>query len=93
MKRKVTRRKPLKGSVNNLPDWSQYRSPTLPPCSNGFGNSDTSSKSMFAALHKEPEHVRVEITRKSKQVAPVCNKGAYMYIGEFDDVTAIGRKK
>jgi hypothetical protein len=25
--------------------------------------------------------------------APVCNKGAYMYIGASDDLTAIGRKK
>jgi len=47
---------------------------------------------MFAVLHKEPEHVRTEIERKSKQVAPVCNKGAYMYIGQFEDVTTLGRK-
>ena len=92
MKRKVTRRKAIRGSTRNLPDWGDYRKPDLPPCGNGFGNSDTSSKSMFAVLHKEPEHVRTEIERKSKQVAPLCNKGAYMYIGQFEDVTTLGRK-
>ena len=92
MKRKTTtRRKPLRGSSANLPDWSSYRKPDLPSCSNSFvGN--TAPKSMFSELHKESEEVQEAIMRKASQVAPVCNKGAYMFIGESDDITALGRK-
>lgn len=88
----TTRRKPLRGSSANLPDWSGYRKPDLPPCSNSFAGS-TAPKSMFSELHKESEEVKEAIMRKATQVAPICNKGAYMFIGASDDLTALGRKK
>ena len=88
----VTRRKPLRGSSANLPDWSGYRKPNLPPCSNSFVGS-TAPKSMFSELHAESDEVREEIMRKATQVAPICNKGAYMFIGKSDDITSLGRKK
>ena len=35
-KRKYVRRKKIRGSWANLPDFSDYRDPVLPDCSNGF---------------------------------------------------------
>jgi hypothetical protein len=50
-------------------------------------------ETLLKAMLSEPKHVRAEIERKLMSSAPVCNKGAYMYIGASDDLTAIGRKK
>lgn len=92
-KRKYVRRKKIRGSWANLPDFSDYRAPDLPECSNGFGNGQIPNKSVMLNLHKESTAVQEQIKLKAKQMAPICNKGAYMYIGASDDVTALGRKK
>jgi len=92
-KRKYVRRKKIRGSWANLPDFSDYRDPVLPACSNGFGNGQTPDKSVMRNLHKESLAIQEKIKQKATQMAPVCNEGAYMYIGESDDITALGRKK
>lgn len=92
MKAKTTRRKPLRGSSYNMPDWSGYRKPDLPSCSNNLSGS-TAPTGMLSKIHEEPPEVRAEIERKCTRTAPLYSKGAYQYIGESDDLTSIGRKK
>jgi hypothetical protein len=92
MKAKTTRRKPLRGSARNLPDWSDYRKPNLPPCSNNLSGS-TAPTGMLSKIHEESEEVRAEIERKFSRTAPLYSKGAYQYIGDSEDLTSIGRKK
>lgn len=91
--KKVTRRKPLRGSAYNLPDLSTIRKPNLPPLSNGFGNGLTTDNSILTHMHKESPEVQAEIERKRTRTAPLYSKGAYQYIGDSDDPTSIGRKK
>lgn len=91
--KKVTRRKPLRGSAYNLPDLSTIRKPNLPPLGNGFGNGLTSDNSMLTHMHKESQEVQDEIERKRTRTAPLYNKGAYQYIGDGDDLTKIIGKK
>lgn len=38
------------------------------------------------------QRAQEEIARKRKQVAPICNKGAYQYITNPDDWKTVGRK-
>jgi hypothetical protein len=54
MKAKTTRRKPLRGSARNLPDWSDYRKPNLPPCSNNLYGS-TAPTGMLSKIHEESD--------------------------------------
>lgn len=91
--KRAPRRKPLKGSSRNLPDFSDYRKPNLPPCGNGFGNGLTTNNSIMANLHKEKEETVAEIERKATRTAPLWNKGGYQYIGDSVDLDSIGRKK
>jgi hypothetical protein len=90
---RVKARKPLRGRSWNLPE-TFVPDANLPPTSDLAGvvfvpEKETLLKSMLV----EKKTVRAEIERKLLSSAPVCNKGAYMYIGASDDLTAIGRKK
>lgn len=88
-----TRRKPLRGRSWNMPE-PFVPSADLPPTSDITTVTHVQEKeSLLKAMLSEPKHVRAEIERKLMSSAPVCNKGAYMYIGASDDLTAIGRKK
>lgn len=88
-----TRRKPLRGKSWNMPE-RFIPDASLPPTSDLVGVVCVQEKeSLLIAMHNETNSVRAEIQRKLRSSAPICNKGAYMYIGASDDLTAIGRKK
>lgn len=88
-----TRRKKLRGRSWNLPE-RYVPDATIPPTSDLAGVVHVQEKeSLLKAMLSESTNVRAEIERKLLSSAPVCNKGAYMYIGASDDLTAIGRKK
>ena len=87
------RRKRLKGKSWNMPE-RFVPDAALPPTSDLVGVVCVQEKeSLLKAMLSESKSVRAEIERKLLSSAPVCNKGAYMYIGASDDLTAIGRKK
>lgn len=87
----TTRRKKLRGRSWNAP--SRFISdPAIPPTSDRVDYVQE-KETLHKAILKENKTVRAEIERKLKSSAPMCNKGAYMYIGASDDLTAIGRKK
>lgn len=86
-----TKRKPLRGKSYNLPD-RYVPNPGVPELSNTVDYVQE-KESLLKAMLSEDKHVRAEIERKLMSSAPICNKGAYMYIGASDDLTAIGRKK
>ena len=90
-KKRAPRRKTLRGRSYNLPDFSWMRDPELPECSNNMVY--TPNKNFFDQTRNESKRVQQEIDHKLKSSAPVCNKGAYMYIGASTDLTAVGRKK
>ena len=93
MKKTVTRRRPLRGSKYNLPE-RFIPDPGLPPTSDITNVTHVQEKeTLLKAMLSENKYVRAEIERKLQSSAPICNKGAYMYIGASDDLTAIGRKK
>jgi hypothetical protein len=92
IKKKVTRRKPLKGKAYNLPDFSWMREPDLPPTSDVIVYTQE-RKNIVDVVPTEPKHIQMEMVRKMNSIAPICNKGAYQYIGASDDMTALGRKK
>lgn len=88
-----TRRKPLRGKSWNMPE-RFIPDASLPPTSDLAGVVCVQEKeSLLKAMLNESKSVRAEIERKLLSSAPVCNKGAYMYIGASDDLTALGRKK
>jgi len=88
-----TKRKPLRGKSYNMPE-RFVPDANLPPTSDLAGVVCVQEKeSLLKAMLNEPKHVRAEIERKLQSSAPICNKGAYMYIGASDDITALGRKK
>jgi hypothetical protein len=86
-----TKRKPLRGKSYNMPE-RYVPNADVPPMSNTVDYVQE-KESLLKAMLSENKHVRAEIERKLKSSAPICNKGAYMYIGASDDLTAIGRKK
>jgi hypothetical protein len=45
------------------------------------GGGGTPNRSLMSRLHLEPEHVRREIERKARSVAPLYNKGGLQYDG------------
>jgi len=85
------RRKRLRGRSWNMPE-RYVPNELVPPTSNKI-DYVPEKKSLLEAMLSEDGNVRQEIERKLLSSAPVCNKGAYMYIGASDDLTAIGRKK
>ena len=86
-----TKRKPLRGKSWNLPE-RYVPNAGVPELSNTVDYVQE-KESLLKAMLSEDKHVRAEIERKLMSSAPICNKGAYMYIGASDDLTAIGRKK
>ena len=86
-----TKRKPLRGKSYNAPE-RFIPDPNVPPTSDKVDYVQE-KESLLKAMLSENKHVRAEIERKLQSSAPICNKGAYMYIGASDDLTAIGRKK
>jgi len=86
-----TRRKPLRGRSWNMPE-RFVPSAELPPTSDRVDYVQD-RKALIDAIRDDSKHVQAEIARKFMSSAPICNKGAYMYIGASDDLTAIGRKK
>ena len=91
-KPRATRRKPLRGKAYNLPDFSWMREPDLPPTSDVIVYTQQ-RKNIVDVVPTEAKHVQMEMLHKMSSIAPICNKGAYQYIGASDDMTAIGRKK
>lgn len=90
---RAVRRKPLRGRSWNAPE-RFVPDAALPSTSDITTVTHVQEKeTLLKAILSESKHVRAEIERKLKSSAPVCNKGAYMYIGASDDLTAIGRKK
>jgi hypothetical protein len=52
-----------------------------PPDMRTAGGGGTADRSLMSRLHEEPEHVRREIERKARSVAPLYNKGGLQYDG------------
>jgi len=75
-----------------LPDFSWMREPDLPPTSDSVVYT-ASRPSIVDIVPDEPRLVQQEMLHKMSCIAPICNKGAYQYIGASDDPTALGRKK
>lgn len=88
--KKTTKRPRLRGKYN-LPE-RYVPNADVPPMSNTVDYVQE-KESLLKAMLSEDKHVRAEIERKLMSSAPICNKGAYMYIGKSDDLTALGRKK
>jgi hypothetical protein len=86
-----TKRKPLRGKSWNAPE-RYVPNPGVPELSNKVDYVQE-KETLLKAMLSESKLVRAEIERKLQSSAPICNKGAYMYIGASDDLTAIGRKK
>ena len=86
-----TKRKPLRGKSWNMPE-RFVPDAALPPTSDKCDYVQE-KETLLKAMLSESKLVRAEIERKLQSSAPICNKGAYMYIGASDDLTAIGRKK
>lgn len=91
MKAGRTKRKPLRGKSWNMPE-RFIPDVNIPPTSDKCDYVQE-KETLLKAMLSERKSVREEIERKLMSSAPVCNKGAYMYIGASDDLTAIGRKK
>ncbi|NDD82980.1 hypothetical protein EBZ38_01675 [bacterium] len=89
---RATRRKPLRGKSYNLPDFSWMRTPDLPATSDIVVYT-ASRPSIVDTVAEESKVVQQEMRFKMNSIAPICNKGAYQYIGASDDTTALGRKK
>jgi hypothetical protein len=49
-------------------------------------------RDIFDATISESEKVKTEIRRKANRTAPLWNKGGYMYVGDKEDLTTIGKK-
>lgn len=91
-RKRAPRRKPLRGSSRNMPDWSQYRTPKLPNTSDVIPGDSSARSDIFVETLEETEEVRAEIEAKSKRVAPLYNKGALQYVNDGDDKHALERK-
>jgi hypothetical protein len=87
----MKRRKRLRGKSWNMPE-RFVPDPAIPPTSDKVDYVQE-KKRLVDEIIGEDKHVLAEIARKFQSSAPICNKGAYMYIGASDDLTAIGRKK
>jgi hypothetical protein len=53
-----------------------------PPDMRRTAGGGTADRSLMSKLHEEPEHVRREIERKARSVAPLYNKGGLQYDGK-----------
>lgn len=91
-KKRVGRRKPLKGRSWNAPDFSWMRDPELPECSNTITYTPP-KKTLIDSSLQEKKSVRMEMERHMGSTAPLYNKGGYQYVTKGDDASAIGRKK
>lgn len=91
-RKRVPRRKPLRGSVRNLPDWAQYRNPQIPPTSDVVDGEASARRNIFVDTRHESKAVRDAISAKAKRVAPLYNKGALQYVNDGDDKSALERK-